>query len=305
MKRGDVLFGDLRLSRRVHDTLLMSMRARKDTLKDILQLIPKLDGLDTSQKVALSKIAREAAQSGGRVSPAMRHTWGRWITRLSIQAKRNRQVKDASIGFAMAAPTIHAGIASQRPQLRLQKLRNNRLNRFEVGQMRIISRQALKLQQRQPHLTNVERTSPARLNRKFVADTKARTGWKPGQTEPHPPHDAKRLAYTATYTPRRNVEYVRVFLDRKRPAGGWLMRKSDYEKIARLPNPGRALKELYSLKDVPKYVVDFVPSGPVRLSIGIANKHPKLGKGGGLQFNILDAMDERNFREIRLIRRTR
>jgi hypothetical protein len=81
------------------------------------------------------------------------------------------------------------------------------------------------------------------------------------------------------------------------------MRKSDYEKILRLPHPGRALKELYALKDMPKYVVDFIPSGPVRLGVGIASRHPKLGVGGGLQFNLLDNLHERDFDGIRRIRR--
>jgi hypothetical protein len=137
-----------------------------------------------------------------------------------------------------------------------------------------------------PAVRNWTRLTPAEpksLNDEFVKRYKKAD---PGSA-PHPPYDEKFPVVHGKYRPG-HPPLVRVYAREKNREGDWLMTRADYEEALKRPDPAGFLKDKFALKERPRFVSDFVHNQPVDMKIGIASKHPKLGTGGGRQFELGD-----------------
>ena len=107
----------------------------------------------------------------------------------------------------------------------------------------------------------------------------------------HPPYDMNYPTYMVTA--KDEVQFVRVMPkdSKDMPIGRWLMRREDYDVIMKGPNPANALREYLALPTMPVAASEVrLPAG-TKLRIGIASPHQKWGRGGGVQIEILDALD--------------
>lgn len=81
-------------------------------------------------------------------------------------------------------------------------------------------------------------------------------------------------------------EYVRVFSynadGKSNKLGGWLMKKSDIDGLSALE-----IADKYALPTPPTHICDVKIPESTKLQIGIANKVPEWGNGGGQQFDTM------------------
>jgi len=142
--------------------------------------------------------------------------------------------------------------------------------------------------------------SAERANQDFAKGFRARSA----DAAPHPPYELTEPVHTKTLKRPSVDEFVRVVLKRHKdsPAGKWLMRKPDFEKIMKHPDGPRRLKDAFALPEVPDHVVDVkLPKG-TKIGVGTANGHPEWGRGGGTQIEVKGKFDDDWFVNSRIIR---
>ena len=203
----------------------------------------------------------------------------------------------------MTAPTIRSGIATRQRRFRSHVSHGRRRNKHRIHQMKIEAGQQYRLELERPYYSNVRAFKSKELNDQFIGRLVGGSSSPSKFKTPHRPADESHPAALVTY--RRSsgkVHYVRVSGDKSK-RGGWLLRREDFERILRFPNPGLALKELLALPTIPRFYRHFIPpkGKEVELSVSIANGRNDLGTGGALQFNLRNRPAQSWFGRLRRI----
>jgi len=139
------------------------------------------------------------------------------------------------------------------------------------------------------------------FNAQFVESYRERNKDNPNAREPHPPYDETVPSFTGRVAAGGRM-FIRVFPKDGSGPGRRLMSAELFEKIRALPDATKILKDALALEREPEFFpVMTVPEG-TEIQFGGVSEHPVWGRGGVMQFEIMEDVREQCFSKLERIK---